>query len=376
MASVHKHNKSPYWYCAYTLPNGKRVFRSTKERDRKKAQDVCRTLERTSQKARAGELSQTRARKLFNDLLENAGQEPLSTETLDSFAKSYLSGKELSLKPGVFKLYRRVIAQFLGHLGDKALTDVTATDVARFRDLRLKTQGVSAATFLLDLKVLRNLFGLARRQGLISHNPAETVQLPPVRHIERKVFTSEEIGALLFCAPSQEWQTLILTGYYLGARLTDAASLRWSDVDLDKGLIHYTQAKTNKEVLVPIHAQLEAQLLAIAGSDNPGHHLCPSLSKTPIQGRAGLSSQFIKLMKMAGIDRCQVQAAKRRFSRKSFHALRHSFASALANVGVSSDVRMKLTGHKSVDVHRQYTHLEIEVLRTAIAALPSLRAPS
>src|SRR5215471_17447849 len=56
MASVHKdpRNKSPYWYCAYRLPNGKRVFRSTKQTDRKAAEEFCRKLEYASRESKAG----------------------------------------------------------------------------------------------------------------------------------------------------------------------------------------------------------------------------------------------------------------------------------------------------------------------------------
>jgi hypothetical protein len=70
-------------------------------------------LERTSAHARAGELSQTRARKLFNDLLEIVGEEPLSKETIQSFFTSWLSGKEISVKPGVYKLYHKTVTKFL-----------------------------------------------------------------------------------------------------------------------------------------------------------------------------------------------------------------------------------------------------------------------
>src|SRR6516164_5591076 len=109
MASIHRHAKSPFWYCAYTLPDGRRAFRSTGQRDRKKAADVCRTLERVSEKARAGELSRSTARKLFDDLLENIGAEPLSRETANSFLISWLSGKEIGVKPGVAKIYRKTL---------------------------------------------------------------------------------------------------------------------------------------------------------------------------------------------------------------------------------------------------------------------------
>jgi hypothetical protein len=33
---------------------------------------------------------------------------------------------------------------------------------------------------------------------------------------------------------------------------------------------------------------------------------------------------------------------------------------------------MKLTGHKSAEIHRGYTHLEMETLKGALAKLPGL----
>jgi hypothetical protein len=41
--------------------------------------------------------------------------------------------------------------------------------------------------------------------------------------------------------------------------------------------------------------------------------------------------------------------------------------------GVASEVRMKLTGHKTESVHRGYTHHELEKLRSAIQKIPSLQ---
>jgi integrase len=56
----------------------------------------------------------------------------------------------------------------------------------------------------------------------------------------------------------------------------------------------------------------------------------------------------------------------------TFHSLRHSFNSALANAGVSQEIRMKLTGHVSVEMNKGYTHHELEPLRAAIQRIPSL----
>jgi integrase len=62
-----------------------------------------------------------------------------------------------------------------------------------------------------------------------------------------------------------------------------------------------------------------------------------------------------------------------KLSRRTFHALRHSFTSVLANQGVAPELRMKLTGHKSEAAHRGYTHHELEKLRAAVEKIPSLR---
>lgn len=59
-------------------------------------------------------------------------------------------------------------------------------------------------------------------------------------------------------------------------------------------------------------------------------------------------------------------------SKRTFHALRHSFTSALANAGVSPEFRMKLTGHRSEAIHSGYTHHELKTLREAVGRLPKL----
>jgi integrase len=58
----------------------------------------------------------------------------------------------------------------------------------------------------------------------------------------------------------------------------------------------------------------------------------------------------------------------------SFHSLRHSFTSILANAGVPEELRMALTGHKERAVHQRYTHRELQRLADAIGMLPQVGA--
>jgi integrase len=377
MASIHRHPQSPFWVCYYTLPDGRRTSRSTRQRDRKKALLFCLKLEEASDKARAGELTETTARKILDDILESSGARALPVSTVRAFALRWLAAKEPGITKQTASRYRQVVTAFLeslGPLADRSLQCVTGVHIAAYRDQRLRTDHVSRGTIGRDLAALSSLFIAARRQGLILVNPAEGAGLPvnKTQALQREVFTIEELGALLAHA-SPEWRILILCGFYLGGRLADMARLCWDAVDFTTNVITYTQAKTSKRVVVPIHPELEENLLSIAGEK--GGPICPALSKLRTDGHNGLCSRFSALMKAAGIDSRDVCLGKNTVSRKSFHCLRYSFTSALANAGVAAEIRMKLTGHLSEDVHRQYTLHEMTPLKDAIGKLPKLRTP-
>ena len=80
-------------------------------------------------------------------------------------------------------------------------------------------------------------------------------------------------------------------------------------------------------------------------------------------------------MARAGIDpgRIEGKGGKgRSTSLLSFQSLRHSFTSVLAKAAVSLELRQKLTGHSSTQMHQLYTHTELETIREAIEVLPKL----
>jgi integrase len=63
-------------------------------------------------------------------------------------------------------------------------------------------------------------------------------------------------------------------------------------------------------------------------------------------------------VKKAGLEPMTVAGkGMRKFTKRTFHSLRHSFNSVLANAGVTEEIRMKLTGHKSKAMNERYTHL-------------------
>lgn len=112
--------------------------------------------------------------------------------------------------------------------------------------------GCSPTTVQLDGKILRSALNQARREGLISVNPAEAAELPERNSVERGTFTAAEVK-MLADAAHDEWRTLVLFGYFTGARLSDCCKMEWKTVNLAQGTLIYRQGKTGKEVAIPLH---------------------------------------------------------------------------------------------------------------------------
>jgi integrase len=64
--------------------------------------------------------------------------------------------------------------------------------------------------------------------------------------------------------------------------------------------------------------------------------------------------------------------AGRNLNGLSFHSLRHTCISAMANAGVDQELRMEIVGQETDAIHKGYTHHERERLRSAISAIPGI----
>jgi integrase len=144
-------------------------------------------------------------------------------------------------------------------------------------------------------------------------------------------------------------------------------------IDWHSKKVVYVAQKTKKLVTVPLHPQLEQALKKHQSGigDTP---VFPTLAGKITGGRQGLSSRFKSIMEKAGIQGEQTPASGGRvLSSLSFHSLRHSFVSEMANAGVAPEVRMKLAGHSNEDVHEGYTDLQLQTLRAAVAHIPNIK---
>ena len=375
MASVHKRPRSPYYHASYLGPDGRWMLRSTKQEDRQKALAVAMEYERACHMARRGDLVETQAREVLKDIMKRADMgETLQSVSIKAHFEDWLKGKCEAKASSTGKRYGKAVEDFLETLGIRAtknISSLTAGDVKRFLAFR-RAKKLSPTTLNLDVKIIRTALNAARREGLIPTNPAEAVELPEVNSMERGTYTQAEVKMLVDAAEG-EWKLLIMLAYYTGARMGDCCRMQWEGVDLAAGTLTFTQTKTGAKVTAPLHPALLAELNTLAGSDKPQIFILPGMAALKSGGRHGLSEGFKRIMRKAGLDLQTVKGGgKRMFSRRTFHALRHTFTSALANQNVSAEMRMKLTGHTTTAMHQKYTHHEMENLRAAIEKIPSL----
>ena len=73
MASLRKRPGSNKWVCCYTLPDGTRTQKSTKQADRKAAMLLCLDWETTANRARNQDFTEAQARRVVSEICERAG---------------------------------------------------------------------------------------------------------------------------------------------------------------------------------------------------------------------------------------------------------------------------------------------------------------
>lgn len=377
MASLRRKDRSPYWFACITLPDGKRVQRSTKETLRKPAQAKADEWERLSkERAKARQ-----AHRVIADIYRVAHQEELPDATIESFVERWLDRRKGEVAPGSLASYKATCGLFVGWLGPKAkrpLADLDTKQFIAFRDEQATR--VSAATCNKFIKQLRVVFEDARRDKYVADNPAKDCpRLKTVATDARRPFTIEEIREVLKVA-NDEWRSLILFGLYTGQRLGDLTALTWANIDLQAEEIHLRTAKTSRMVRIPICGPLMEHIEALQVPDDPNAPLHPKAAAIFQKGSSPMvSRQFGDLLAAAGVinrrghgNAGKGRATARATSQLSFHSLRHTATSLLKNAGISPAVVQDIIGHDSAEMNTHYTHIEVETKRKALESLPNL----
>lgn len=262
--------------------------------------------------------------------------------------------------------YKRDILEFYSTLKkDSGVDSVSALEIRRFVvGLHGRNSG---ATVARKLSALRTFFRFAQREKRIKVDPVTTIIGPKVGRFIPVFLTVDETFALLEApAPSDTYmardRAILELLYSTGMRVSELVSRDLVDLDFKEEMLT-VRGKGDKERLVPVGAPAIEAVKNWLAQRNQLIELRAGRGKTVekealfLNGRGGrLSVRSVERMVKAYGERAGI------LQMVTPHALRHSFATHLLEMGADLRSVQELLGHASLSTTQRYTHLTLDHL--------------
>ena len=269
------------------------------------------------------------------------------TTSLGEALTRYLTEVTPTKKPTT--AYReRVIGRQLGAhpLASRALASIRGKDMAAYMRQR-QADAKGANTIRLELALLSHLFNTARTAwGMESlSNPVDLVkgQRPKLPQGRDRRLQGDEHARLLSAAQAYggEIGPIITWAIETAMRRGEIAAMRWEHLDRQARVLLIPLTKTGTPRRIPLSRAAVAVLDALPHRpDGQVWSMRPD----------SISQAFERVCKAAGIEGL------------TFHDLRHEATSRLFEKGLNPMQVAAITGHKTLQMLKRYTHLRAEDL--------------
>lgn len=274
----------------------------------------------------------------------------------------------------------RILVQ---HLGKYSLASLTPEVIAHFRDARLggadrkdeagKPVPRANNTVRLDLALLGHLFTVAIKEwgiGLPS-NPVMSIRRPAPGPGRNRRLSQDEEERLLAAVdahsnPMLRW--IVRIALETGMRSSEIVTLRRMQVDLKRRIVRLLETKNTSPRTVPL-STVATELFREALN----HPVRPIDTDLIFFGEPGhdakrhpyeFNSTWMNIKRSVGLADVR------------FHDLRHEAVSRFVEAGFSDQEVSAISGHKSMQMLKRYTHLRTEDLVRRIDEVESRRASS
>jgi integrase len=283
----------------------------------------------------------------MHDKLARVGLVPSREQTAATLAQLVERFEAAAVvKASTKAAYKQTTGSLLESLGETTpVRSITAADADRWV-AGLADEGLSPATRAKRTIVARAIFRRAVRWGLIESSPFEHLKAGSQSNPARQHYIPRAaLDSILAACPSVRWRAIVGLARLAALRTpSEPASLRWSDVDWERGRLTVRSPKQERhgehaERVVPIDPALGVILAALFTEAKPGADLIfPELGTS-----ANLRTTFQKIIRRAGLSPWP----------RTFHNLR---ASALADwcERFPSHAVARWAGHSPMIAARHY----------------------
>lgn len=205
------------------------------------------------------------------------------------------------------------------------------------------------------LSACRAFMRYLARNGEISSNPAEGIRAPRLQRKLPQVLDVDEAAALVEIptdsAVAVSDRAMLELFYSSGLRVSELASLRWSDIDFSESMVRVL-GKGSKTRVVPVGAKALAALNTLKAQTATQEHAIVFVGRNG----AALSTGTIRL-------RLKRWAKAQGLQKRVYpHLLRHSFASHILESSGNLRAVQEMLGHADISTTQIYTHLDFQHL--------------
>lgn len=278
--------------------------------------------------------------------------------TIEKALARYKKEVSSTKKPSTQKRELVIAEQLNGSLGKYTMTSLNSEIIAAYRDRRIDS-GKSANTVRLELALLSHLFTTAIKEWRIGIpvNPVLNVRKPsPGVGRNRRLSTEEEDRLIRACNahPNPFLGWIVKLALYTAMRKGEITSLTLDQINMEKRTIFLKDTKNNDVRTVPL--MQDAFDVIKAALDYPLRQNDTELLFYGEPGKEGTRNSYIinKVWRNA-IVKAELEDFR-------FHDLRHEATSRFVEAGLSDQQVSAITGHKSMQMLKRYTHLRNEDL--------------
>lgn len=323
--------------------------------------------------------------------LRDSQRKYASTMTVSQWIDEYLSAYRTKVNPLYSSQDDVPYNRIKKEIGTRPISMVREIDL---QALLNKTAGMSFSTCSKYLQAIKRVFKKARKNGLISDDPAEDLVMPTYTKGTHRALTPGEISLILkyWNEPKNYGGLWVLLMLFCGLRRGEMMALDWSAVDLaartltirqtavinSNQIVIEQRAKTDAGIrILPIPDYLYAALVAVPVKKG---FVCISPQGKPLTESvvSGGLKRFNSVVNRMERGEPPVQRGRRTDKTPEppptfhirYHDLRHTYATLLFNAGVDVKTAAYLLGHSDINVTMKiYTHLSEERKTASTQAL-------